>query len=55
MSCGVLHIKFELAAKEAADTITHPRDNDAPVRAIQITLRSDSNTILLRQVATTNR
>jgi len=39
---------FELAAKEAADTITYPRDNDEKVRPIQITLHSDANPLPVR-------
>lgn len=40
----------ELAVKEAADVITHPRDNNAEVRPIQITLRSESHSTSLRQL-----
>ena len=42
--------QFELAAKEAADTITYPRDNEEKVRPIQITLRSQANPLPVRML-----
>ena len=42
--------QFEAAAKRAADQITAPRPDDAPVRDIQIMLSSDQNPLLLRQL-----
>eukprot|EP01135_Chromosphaera_perkinsii_P011296 Nk52_evm77s2367 gene=Nk52_evmTU77s2367 len=41
---------FEEAAKRAADQITHPRPNDAPVEDIQVLLSSDAHPMQIRDL-----